>query len=137
VYPPVDTRLPAARERLLELCSKVSDRLCLVEVRDECFLEVLYVLDAGHLWYARVHHHHEESHEETTTPSQREKRTLTEFTKPAQVDNNNNNLTFIMPFITCYANSKEQVIAKRVTSILWHVAEAFPLARQGTIINSH
>jgi len=27
--------------------------------------------------------------------------------------------------------------AKRMTSILRHVAEAFPLARQGTILNSH
>jgi len=38
------------------------------------------------------------------------------------------------------ANSEAQVIAhrkKRMTSILRHVAEAFPPARQGTILNSH
>jgi len=52
----------------------------------------------------------------------------------------------------CYANSKAQVkrtsqnthctsqagtSAKRMTSILRHVAEAFPPARQGTILNNN
>jgi len=43
----------------------------------------------------------------------------------------------------CYANSKAQVsakritLAKRMTFTLRHVAEAFPPARQSAILNNH
>jgi len=42
---------------------------------------------------------------------------------------NNNNERFILRRVLH--------IGKHMTSILRHVAEAFPLARQGTILNSH
>jgi len=35
------------------------------------------------------------------------------------------------------ANSGHCTSAKRMTGIMRHVAEAFPSARQGTILNSH
>jgi len=48
-------------------------------------------------------------------------------------NNNNNNKTFLL-----HRKMPKQITsAKRMTSILWYVSEAFPPARQGTILNSH
>jgi len=54
-------------------------------------------------------------------------------------NNNNNNLTFIMCLGNAMQTQKRRSlhIGKRMTSILRHEAEAFPPARQGTILNNY
>jgi len=52
---------------------------------------------------------------------------------------NNNNLIFILRLKHAMQSqgAGHCTSAKRMTSILRHVAEAFPPARQGTILNTH
>jgi len=76
-------------------------------------------------------------------------RSLTDYSSAVPMDrrcvnnnnnNNNNNLTFILRLKHATCKLKGPVhctSAKRMSSILRHVAEAFPPARQGTILNSH
>jgi len=55
-------------------------------------------------------------------------------------DFNNNNLSFLLRLkheLCQLKGAGRCTLAKRMTSILRHVAEAFPPARQGTILNSH
>jgi len=56
-------------------------------------------------------------------------------------NNNNNNLTLILRstlnMLCKLKGAGHCTLAKRMTSILRHVAELFPPARQRTILNSH
>jgi len=51
--------------------------------------------------------------------------------------NNNNNYNLTCLLLCKLKGAGHCTSAKRMTSILRHVAEAFPPARQGTFLNSH
>lgn len=70
MYHPIDARLPAALQSLLEFSVEMFVRLLVRHLRNEGVLQVLDVAEAGDLRNSRVHHHHEQGDEESTVVTQ-------------------------------------------------------------------
>lgn len=67
---PIDARLPAAFQRLLEFSVEMFVRLLVRHLRNEGVLQIFDVAEAGDFRNSRVHHHHEQGDEESTVVTQ-------------------------------------------------------------------